>query len=176
LHPEIYIERDDFQEDPSKKFFRLAPGREVRLRNACLIRCDEVIKNQAGEVVELRCSCDPETFGANPADGRKVKGTIHWVSAQQGVPADVRLYERLFAAPHPGKESGDFLSDLNSDSLRVVEAVLEPDLARAEPGTTYQFERLGYFTADSRNFQTGRPVFNRAVTLRDTWAKLKSEQ
>jgi len=175
LHPEIFIEREDFQEDPQKKFFRLAPGREVRLRNACLIRCDEVVKDLAGDVVELRCSCDPETFGANPADGRKVKGTIHWVSARQGVPVPVRLYERLFLAPLPGKDSGDFLLDINPDSLLMVEAVVEPALVEAEAGATYQFERLGYFTVDTRESGAGQPVFNRTATLRNTWAKLQGD-
>jgi glutaminyl-tRNA synthetase len=173
LTREIYIERDDFMEDAPKKFFRLAPGKEVRLRNACLIRCDEVIKNAAGNVAELICSCDPDTFGANPADGRKVKGTIHWVSASNSAEVEVRLYDRLFAAENPDK-AGNYLESLNPESLSFVKALVEPALLDATAGETFQFERTGYFTADTKDSQPGAPVFNRSVTLRDTWAKVNS--
>jgi glutaminyl-tRNA synthetase len=171
LTREIYIERDDFMEDAPSKFFRLAPGKEVRLRNACLIRCDEVVKDAAGKVVELICSCDPETFGANPTDGRKVKGTIHWVSVARGVEVEVRLYDRLFAVENPDK-AGNYLKTLNPESLSSVTAWVEPSLLAATAGETFQFERTGYFTADGQDSQTGAPVFNRTVTLRDTWAKV----
>jgi len=173
LTREIYIERDDFMEDAPSKFFRLAPGREVRLRNACLIRCDEVVKNGNGEVVELICSCDPETFGANPADGRKVKGTIHWVSARDAAEVEVRLYDRLFAVENPDK-AGNYLEALNPQSLQRVTALVEPSLLQAAPGETFQFERTGYFTADVVDSRPGIPVFNRTVTLRDTWAKVNN--
>lgn len=170
LTREIVVEKSDFMEDPPKKFFRLGPGREVRLRNACLIRCDEVVKNDAGEVVELRCSCDPETFGANPKDGRKVKGTIHWVSATKGKEVPIQIYDRLFRDENPDKLD-DFHAGLNPDSLHEQMALVEPSLVKAEVGQTFQFERVGYFTVDSND--SGQPTFNRTVTLRDTWAKLK---
>jgi glutaminyl-tRNA synthetase len=173
LTREIYIEQDDFMEDAPKKFFRLAPGKEVRLRNACLIRCDEVVKDAAGNLVELVCSCDQETFGANPADGRKVKGTIHWVSASKSAEVEIRLYDRLFAVENPDK-AGNYLETLNSASLTSVKALVEPKLLAAAPGETFQFERTGYFTADAKDSQPGAPVFNRTVTLRDTWAKVNS--
>jgi len=172
LTEEIWIERADFMEEAPKKFFRLAPGREVRLRNACVIRCDEVVKNGAGEVVALKCSCDPETFGANPSDGRKIKGTIHWVSATRGRKVPVRLYDRLFAEERPDRAE-DFRTCLNPESLRQVEAWVEPALLETAPGETVQFERTGYFTADSVDSAPGAPVFNRTVTLRDSWAKMK---
>ncbi len=172
LTPEIYIERADFMEDAPKKFFRLAPGREVRLRNACVIRCDEVLKDADGEVVELKCSCDPETFGANPSDGRKIKGTIHWVSAQYGRKVPVRLYDRLFAEERPDKAE-DFRTCINPESLRTIEAWVEPALLEIEPGATVQFERTGYFTADRTDSRPGAPVFNRTATLRDSWAKMR---
>jgi len=172
LTPEVYIERGDFMEDAPKKFFRLAPGREVRLRNACVIRCDEVIKDADGEVVELKCSCDPETFGANPSDGRKIKGTIHWVSANHGRQVPVRLYDRLFAEERPDKAE-DFRTCINPESLRTIEAWVEPALLEIEPGTTVQFERTGYFTADRVDSRPGAPVFNRTATLRDSWAKMR---
>ncbi|GAB4232961.1 MAG: glutamine--tRNA ligase/YqeY domain fusion protein [Methyloligellaceae bacterium] len=171
---ELYIERDDFMEDPPRKFFRLAPGREVRLRYAYFITCQEVVKDASGEIVELRCTYDPETRGGNAPDGRKVKGTIHWVSAAHSVAAEVRLYDTLFHAEEP--EIGDDLkAALNPHSLTVVESArLEPSLAALPAGTTVQFERQGYFCADpdSRN---GRPVFNRTVGLRDSWAKIKNK-
>ena len=168
---ELYIERDDFMEDPPKKFFRLAPGREVRLRYGYFITCTGVVKDEAGEVVELRCTYDPETRGGQSPDGRKVKGTIHWVSASHAVEAEVRLYEHLFTSERPDEEA-DFLSTLNPDSLEVVaNAKVEPSLADARPGERFQFERLGYFAVDPDS-EPGSPVFNRTVSLRDTWAKV----
>ena len=168
---ELYIERGDFMEDPPRKFFRLAPGREVRLRYGYFITCTEVVKNDAGEIVELRCTYDPETRGGQSPDGRKVKGTIHWVSARHAVDAEVRLYEHLFTSERPDEED-DFLSTLNPDSLEVVaDAKVEPSLANARPGERFQFERLGYFAVDLDS-EPGSPVFNRTVSLRDTWAKV----
>ena len=168
----IYIEQDDFMEDAPKKFFRLAPGREVRLRYAYFITCNEVIKNDAGEVVELRCSYDPETRGGNAPDGRKVKGTIHWVSEAHALKAEVRLYDRLYNVENPDAEEDSFAC-LNPDSVEVLDdALLEPDLKKASPEDRFQFERLGYFCADAKDWSEDRPVFNRAVTLRDTWAKI----
>ena len=170
---ELYIERADFMEDPPKKFFRLAPGREVRLRYAYFITCREVIKDDAGEVVELRCTYDPETRGGDSPDGRKVKATLHWVSAAHAVAAEVRLYDHLFNRPDPGGD-GDFLDDLNPDSLEVIDdARLEPSIAVFEPGDRFQLERLGYFCVDPDSVP-GKPVLNRAVTLRDTWAKVRA--
>jgi glutaminyl-tRNA synthetase len=167
---EIYIERDDFLEDPPKKFFRLAPGREVRLRFAYFITCREAVKNAAGEIVELRCTYDPETRGGNAPDGRKVKATIHWVAAEDSLPAEVRLYDPLFGRPDPGAD-GDYLADINPQSLETVTGCrLEPSLADAEVGEAVQFERLGYFCADP-DTAPGRPVFNRTIGLRDSWAK-----
>ncbi len=171
---ELYIERDDFMEDPPKKFFRLAPGREVRLRYAYFITCRDVIKNADGEIVELRCTYDPETRGGDAPDGRKVKATLHWVSAAHAVTAEVRLYDRLFKSEEPGA-GGDFLDDINADSLEVVaEARLEPDLGQMAVGATVQFERLGYFCVDRDSTSEGR-VFNRTITLRDTWAKIQAK-
>ena len=170
---EIWVEQDDFMEDPPKKFFRLGPGREVRLRAAYLITCKEVIKNEAGEVVELICTYDPETRGGNAPDGRKVKGTIHWVNARDCIDAEVRLYDRLFKDENPEKDGQDFVTNLNPDSLEVLEhAKLERTLKKAEPEAVYQFERLGYFCLDSKDSTPDKPVFNRTVTLRDAWAKL----
>jgi glutaminyl-tRNA synthetase len=176
LTREIFIEQDDFLEDAPKKFFRLKPGGEVRLRSAFIIRCDEVVKDASGEVVELRCSFDPESRSGQPSADRKVKGTIHWVSAEHSIPAEVRLYDRLFDVPHPsGDKERDFVEHINPHSLDVLEgARLEPGLAQARPGDFFQFERLGYFVPDTGS-GTDRPVFNRAVTLRDTWAKLEKE-
>ncbi len=171
---EIYVERDDFMEEPPAKFFRLGPGREVRLRFAYFITCNEVIRNAAGEVTELHCTYDPETRGGNAPDGRKVKGTIHWVSAAHAHEAEVRLYDRLFTVENPNKEEDGetYLDHLNPGSLEVIsDARLEPGLAKAEPGERFQFERLGYFCADVTNSQPGEPVFNRTVTLRDTWTR-----
>ncbi|MBW2274976.1 MAG: glutamine--tRNA ligase/YqeY domain fusion protein [Deltaproteobacteria bacterium] len=171
---EIYIERDDFLEDPPRKFFRLAPGREVRLRYAYFITCNEVVKDESGEIVELRCSYDPATRGGDSPDGRKVKGTLHWVSAAQALNAEVRLYETLFSKedPHDLEEGQHFLENLNPHSLEVLEGCkLEPALGELEPGESCQFERLGYFCTDADS-EPGGMVFNRTVTLRDTWAKV----
>ena len=168
---ELYIDRDDFMEDPPKKFFRLGPGREVRLRNGYIIKCDEVIKDEQGEIVELKCSADLDTLGKNPV-GRKVKGIIHWVSASQAQKVKVRLYDRLFSEENPDKAE-NYLTALNPESLRETEALVEPGLMEAKSGETFQFERVGYFTVDSCESQPGQPVFNRTVTLRDTWAKMK---
>lgn len=171
---ELYIERDDFMEDAPRKFFRLKPGGEVRLRYAYIIRCDEVVKDTDGNVVELHCSYDPETKSGSSQSDRKVKGTIHWVSAQHAVPAEVRLYDRLFREPNPG-DYEDPMEVLNPDSLEVVEAMLEPALGEARLGERVQFERTGYFTPDSRDDTPERRVFNRIVTLRDSWAKLEKQ-
>jgi glutaminyl-tRNA synthetase len=173
---ELYLERQDFMEDPPRKFYRLAPGREVRLRYAYYLKCEEVVKDpQTGEVVELRCTYDPATRGGYAPDGRRVKATLHWVSAAQSVPAEVRLYDRLFTKPVPGEDyDGDFRPDLNPASLEVLRACrLEPSLAQAAPGSFYQFERQGYFCADSQDSAPGALVFNRTVTLRDAWAKIQ---
>jgi glutaminyl-tRNA synthetase len=170
----LYIERDDFMEDPPKKFFRLGPGREVRLRYAYFITCNEVIKNAAGDVIELRCSYDPQTRGGQAPDGRKVKGTIHWVSAQHAMQAEVRLYDRLFMDADPEAADGDWKAGLNPDSRQVIKAaLLEPSLNAATPGAVYQFERLGYFCMDGKDSISEQPVFNRTITLRDSWAKQK---
>ena len=172
----LYIEQDDFREDPPKKFFRLAPGREVRLRYAYFIKCGKVVRDpQSGEVVELRCTYDPETRGGDAPDGRKVKATLHWVSATHAVEAEVRLYEHLFLKENPADtDPGEvFTANLNPDSLKTVTGFVEPGLKAATPGTRYQFERLGYFCVDSRDSAPGKPVFNRTVTLRDTWAKIQ---
>ena len=168
---EIYVERDDFMEDPPRKFFRLTPGREVRLRYAYFVTCREAIKDENGEVTELRCTYDPESKGGNAPDGRKVKATLHWVSAEHGVPAEVRLYDHLFGRENPGAE-GDFLDDLNSGSLTVEASILEPALADCHAGEPVQFERQGYFCADPDTTPEA-PVFNRIVALRDSWAKAK---
>ncbi len=171
---ELYIERDDFMEEPPRKFFRLAPGREVRLRYAYFITCREAIKDEAGEVVELRCTYDPATRGGDAPDGRKVKATLHWVSAAHAVPAEVRLYDRLFTEPVPGA-AGDFRADLNPDSLTVLrDCRLEPALAEAALGRSIQFERQGYFCLDPAS-TPGRAIFNRTVALRDTWTKIQAK-
>jgi glutaminyl-tRNA synthetase len=171
---ELFIERDDFMEDPPKKFYRLAPGREVRLRYAYLVTCDEVVKDAAGEIVELRCSYDPATRGGDAPDGRKVKATLHWVAAAAAVEAEVRLYDHLFTVDSPGADH-DLADDLNPDSLVVLAGCrLEPALAGLAPGTQVQFERLGYFAPDL-DTTPSRPVFNRIVTLRDTWAKVAAQ-
>jgi glutaminyl-tRNA synthetase len=170
---ELYIERDDFMENPPKKFFRLGPGREVRLRYAYFITCQEVIKDADGNVAELRCTYDPETRGGDAPDGRKVKGTLHWVSAPHAVDAEVRLYEHLFTTEDPG-EGGDFRANINPHSLEVRQGCkLEPALAQLTPESRCQFERLGYFCADRWDHGDGHPVFNRTVGLRDTWAKIQ---
>jgi glutaminyl-tRNA synthetase len=170
---ELYVERDDFMENPPKKFYRLSPGREVRLRYAYFVTCRAAVKNAAGEVVELRCTYDPATRGGNAPDGRKVQATLHWVAAEDSVPAEVRLYSHLFTRPDPGAD-GDLLADLNPDSLEVLkDCRLEPALVRANHGGPVQFERQGYFWPDPDS-APGRPVFNRTVGLRDTWAKVKA--
>ena len=170
----LYIEQEDFREDPPKQFFRLAPGREVRLRYAYFITCKEVIKDdKTGEVLELHCSYDPATRGGDAPDNRKVKATLHWVSAKHAVKAEVRLYNTLFTKTEPGAESGDFLTDLNPDSLEVLDpCYIEPSITGSAPGSRYQFERMGYFCVDSDS--TGDSlIFNRTVTLKDTWAKIE---
>ena len=170
----LYIERDDFLEDAPKKFFRLAPGREVRLRYAYFITCTDVVKDDNGEVIELHCTYDPATRGGNAPDGRKVKGTLHWVSAARAVRAEVRLYDRLFTDPDPdsAKHEKDFKEFLNPDALETLDGcLLEPSLATAKPGDRYQFERLGYFCVDPDS-TNGHPIFNRTVSLRDRWAKM----
>jgi glutaminyl-tRNA synthetase len=176
---EILIEREDFLEDPPRKFFRLAPGREVRLKHAYFIRCQEAVKGPDGEVVELRCTYDPATGGGEAPDGRKVPGTLHWVAAAHAVAAEVRLYDRLFTRPDPlgGDEEGaGFLAHLNPGSLEVLRGCrVEPGLAAAAPGEVFQFLRLGYFCADTESGPE-RPVFNRAATLRDTWAKIRQAE
>ena len=169
---EIYIERDDFMEEAPRKFFRLKPGGEVRLRFAYIIRCDEVIKDDDGNVIELRCSHDPDTRSGAPQSARKVKGTIHWVSVADAIAAEVRLYDRLFTVPDPGADE-DVMAHLNEQSLDVVQARLEPGLAASVPGDTWQFERLGYFCPDTVDHSPDKPVFNRIVTLRDGWAKIE---
>ena len=168
----LLIERDDFREDPPKKFFRLAPGREVRLRGAYFITCKEVVKDASGNIAELRCTYDPATRGGDAPDGRKVKATLHWVSAAHALDVEVRQYDRLFKSETPAAE-GNFLDDLNPASLDVLSgAKLEPSVAGAAPGTRYQFERLGYFCVDPDS-SPGRLVFNRTVTLKDTWARIE---
>jgi len=171
---ELYIEQEDFMEDPPKKFYRLAPGREVRLRYAYFIKCESVIKDEVtGAVVELRCTYDPATRGGDSPDGRKVKTTLHWVSARHAFEAEVRLYDRLFLTESPGAE-GNFRDSLNPDSLEVLkDCKLEPSLASAKPESVYQFERLGYFCVDSEESTERKPVFNRTVALRDPWEKIK---
>ncbi|QTA90582.1 glutamine--tRNA ligase/YqeY domain fusion protein [Desulfonema magnum] len=175
----LYIEQDDFREDPPKKFFRLAPGREVRLRYAYFIKCTDVVKDeQTGEIIELRCTYDPKTRGGDAPDGRKVKATLHWVSAAHAVKAEVRLYDHLFTKTNPTdeKKSSDWKSSLSPNSLeRLTECYVEPSLADAAPESRYQFERLGYFCADRDSSDTS-PVFNRTVTLRDEWAKIQKAQ
>jgi glutaminyl-tRNA synthetase len=170
---EIYIERNDFMEDPPRKFFRLAPGREVRLRYGYYITCTDVIKNDQGRVVELRCTYDPESHGGSTPDGRKVRGTIHWVSAAHALDAEVRLYDRLFNDPEPDTSEDTTLENLlNPHSLQILTGCkLEPGLVDAEPGHIFQFERLGYFCVDTVDSKPGAPMFNRTITLRDTWAK-----
>src|SRR6185436_5700094 len=169
---EIFIEQDDFMESPPKKFFRLSPGSEVRLRYAYFITCREVVKDAAGKVTELRCSYDPATKGGNAPDGRKVKATIHWVSAQASLPAQVRLYNPLFTKPEP--DAANFAADLNPNSLEVLgDARVEPALAAGNSPEPVQFERQGYFAQDPDS-RPGKPVFNRTVGLRDTWAKVSA--
>jgi glutaminyl-tRNA synthetase len=175
----LYIEQDDFREHPPRQFFRLAPGREVRLRYAYYLTCTGVVKDEhTGEVIELRCTYDPATRGGWAPDGRQVKSTLHWVSAAHAMPAEVRLYDSLFLTPNPGEddEGGDFTTALNPASLEAVTGCyLEPSLAAATPGSRYQFERQGYFCVDP-DTRPGTLVFNRTVTLRDTWARIEKGQ
>jgi glutaminyl-tRNA synthetase len=164
-------------EDPPRKFFRLKPGGEVRLRNAFIVKCNEIVKNDSGEVVELHCEFDPESRSGLPGASRKVKGTIHWVSAVHGVSAQIRLCDRLFTVPNPlADKSRDFLEFLNTHSLDVIEgAVVEAPVAEGSPGDIYQFERTGYFVHDIVDSKPGKPVLNRIVTLRDSWARIEKE-
>jgi len=172
LTREIYIERDDFMEIPPKKFHRLSPGAEVRLRYAYLIKCDEVIKDAAGEIVELRCSCDPLSAGGGSSDGRRVKGVIHWVSVPHAVEGEARLYSTLFNKENPDDcaEGETFLDHLNPESLVISKVFMEPSLAAAGVGEAFQFERIGYFCKDADSTDS-KHVFNRTVTLKDSWAK-----
>ena len=173
---ELYIERDDFREDPPRRFFRLAPGREVRLRYACYITCTDVVKDENGEVVELHCTYDPESKGGSSPDGRRVQATLHWVSAAHAVDAEVHLYNHLFesADPSGGEDGGNFISGLNPESLvTLTSCKVEPSLVNAEPGARYQFERQGYFCVDAVDSAPGRLVFNRTVSLRDSWARIE---
>jgi glutaminyl-tRNA synthetase len=173
----LYIEQDDFREDPPKQYFRLSPGREVRLRYAYFVTCTHAVKNERGEVVEIHCTYDPASKGGNSPDGRRVKSTIHWVSARHAVDGEARIYETLFAKADPGKvEAGrDFTANLNPNSLEVAACKLEPSLAEVAEGASYQFERLGYFSVD-RDSAPGKPVFNRTVALRDTWARIEKRE
>jgi len=175
---ELYIDQGDFREEAPRKFKRLVSGGEVRLRNAYVIRCEEVIRDEHGEIIELHCSYDPATLGANP-EGRKVKGVIHWVSAMYGIEAEARLYDRLFTIPTPDatKEGNDYKTYLNPDSLRTItRCVVEPSLADSKPGERFQFEREGYFCVDPQQTEKGGVVFNRIVTLRDSWARIEQQQ
>ena len=173
---ELYIERDDFMEDPPRKFFRLTVGREVRLRYAYFITCNEVVKDENGEIVELRCTYDPATKGGDSPDGRKVKATLHWVNAREAKDVEVRLYDRLFVKEDPNEveEGQSFLDNINPDSLKIITGKVEPVLTKVMPEEKYQFERLGYFTVD-KDSTPEKVVFNRTVTLRDTWAKIKGK-
>ena len=178
---ELYIEQDDFMEDPPKKFFRLAPGREVRLRYAYFVTCVDVVKDpKTGRVIALHCTYDPQTRGGDAPDGRKVKGTLHWVSAPHAVSAEVRLYDHLFVKENPNEveEGQDFSAYLNRNSLeKLTHCMVEPSLSGAKPGSRYQLERLGYFCLDIKDSKEGALVLNRTATLRDTWAKiLKAQQ
>jgi glutaminyl-tRNA synthetase len=175
---EVYIDREDFREEAPRKFKRLVTGGEVRLRNAYVIKCERAIKDENGEIVELRCSYDPATVGANP-EGRKVKGVVQWVSASHGLKAKVHLYDRLFTHPAPDldKSVDSFLEHLNPDSLHTLShCMVEASLADAEPGSRFQFEREGYFCVDAKDSTPDRLVFNRTVTLRDSWARIEQQQ
>jgi len=171
----IYIDRDDFREQPPPKYYRLAPGREVRLRNAYFIKYANMIKDKEGNIIEIRCTYDPETRGGSSPDGRKVKGTLHWVSAQYAIPAEVRLYEQLFNNPDP-ESSGDYIADINPNSRHILtNCMVEPSLKEARPGDKFQFERVGYFCVDIES-TSDKLIFNRTVSLRDTWAKIRKAQ
>ncbi|GAL05465.1 glutaminyl-tRNA synthetase [Photobacterium aphoticum] len=171
---EVYIEREDFREEANKKYKRLVLGKEVRLRGAYVIKAERIEKDAEGNITTIFCTYDNETLGQNPTDGRKVKGVIHWVSAEQGIPAEIRLYDRLFTVPNPGAAE-DFVSVINPESLTVLRGFVEPALASAEAEKAYQFERMGYFCADSKDSSADALVFNRTVGLRDTWAKMADE-
>ena len=174
----LYIERDDFMEEPPRKFFRLAPGREVRLRYAYFITCNEVIKDTDGKVTELLCTYDPETRGGDAPDGRKVKATLHWVSAEHALDSEVRLYDHLFTKENPDEvvDGKDFTSNINPNSLEILtDCKVEPALKAAKPLDRYQFERMGYFCADT-DITSEKLIFNRTATLRDTWAKIQKQQ
>jgi len=173
----LYIEQEDFSENPPKKYKRLSPGREVRLRNAYVIKCERVVKDErTGEPIEVHCSYDPSTRSGPPADGRKVEGVIHWVSASHSVPAEIRLYDRLFRIPDPASVSDEFTNHLNPGSLETLSSCrLEATLASAQPGAGYQFERLGYFCADMKDSKADKPVFNRIVPLRESWGKIAGQ-
>jgi glutaminyl-tRNA synthetase len=173
---EVYIEQDDFMEDPPGKYFRLAPGREVRLKSAYIIKCEEVVRDASGRILEVHCSYDPETRSGGPQSDRKVKGTLHWVSAPHAVEAEIRLYDRLFVSevPDEAPEGEDFRSNLNPDSLKVITAYVEPGLAGSSPGEKFQFQRMGYFCVDPDS-TSDKLVFNRTVTLRDSWAKQQNK-
>ncbi len=174
---ELYIERDDFMEDPPRKFFRLKPGGEVRLRYAYIVKCVDVVRDGAGNVIEVLCEFDPDTHSGSPGAGRKVKGTIHWVTRAESAHAEIRLYDRLFRAVRPGSGGSDFRDDLNPDSLeRLIECRVEPAVGAASPGTLFQFERLGYYVADVVDHDAGKAVFNRVVSLRDGWAKIERQE
>jgi len=170
----LYIEQDDFMENPPKQFFRLSPGKEVRLRYAYFIKCEEVVKDADGTILEVRCTYDKETKGGNAPDGRKVKATLHWVSAQHAVESEIRLYDRLFKVENPSdvEEGKTYYDYMNSESLTVTKGYIEPFVKNAKAGDKFQFERIGYFCVDSKHSQAGKPVFNRTVTLKDAWAKI----
>jgi glutaminyl-tRNA synthetase len=172
----LYIEQDDFREVPPKGYFRLSPGKEVRLRYAYFITAHSVVKDDRGEVVEVHCTYDPATRGGNAPDGRKVKSTIHWVSAEHAIDAEIRLYDNLFTKENPSEteEGQDFTANLNPKSLEIVQAKIEPSLAAAAIGDRFQFERLGYFSVDPDS-TPGKPVFNRTVGLKDAWAKIEKQ-
>src|SRR5580704_12857898 len=174
---EIYIEQEDFREAPPPKYYRLSPGKEVRLRNAYFVTAQSVVKDEAGNIVEVHCTYDPASRGGNSPDGRKVKSTMHWVSASHGISAEIRLYDKLFLKPDPYdlEEGQDVLDNLNPNSLEIVsDAKLEPSLGSAKPGDRFQFERVGYFCVDPDS-TAGRPVFNRTLPLKDTWAKIEKK-
>ncbi|PLX19159.1 MAG: glutamine--tRNA ligase [Candidatus Muiribacterium halophilum] len=173
---ELYIERGDFMEDPPKKFFRLFPGKEVRLKSAYLVRCNDVIKDDNGNITEIHCTYDPDSKGGSAPDGRKVKGTLHWVSAKYGKKIEVRMFDRLFNVENPGKETGDYIDDLNRDSKKVLKnSIAEPGILEAEKGKRFQFFRHGYFFSDPIDSTEGSPVFNQIVSLKDTWEKVKKK-
>jgi len=173
---ELYIEQEDFMENPPKGYFRLSPGTEVRLRYAYFIKCTDVVKNDKGEVVEVHCTYDPASRGGNSPDGRKVKSTIHWLSAKHAVPAEIRMYDRLFVneSPDDVEEGRDWKENLNPDSLKTVTGFVEPSLSETKPGDKFQFERIGYFCTDADS-TSAKPVFNRTVTLKDAWVKASAK-